>query len=166
MNIFKITYQIKLKQKYDILNIIINSTSYHFTIKREHTSLNFSLSRSLSAIRFLLSSSSLSAFCVSVLSLSSLIIFLIFFLPFPGDFESSFSSSSELLYYKLNKSSLNKKVMTDHQILDFQLSPQKFLYTLVDFSSEEKRYCGCFFFFLNQVVCMQKKKYHRNYNAF
>lgn len=57
--------------------------------------------------------------------------------------------------------------MTDHQILDFQLSPQKFLYTLVDFSSEEKRYCGCFFFFfLNQVVCMQKKKYHRNYNAF
>lgn len=97
----KITYQIKLRQKYDILYVISNSTSYHVAMKTEHTSLNFSLSRSLSAIRFLLSSSSLSAFCVSVLSLSSLIIFLIFFLPFPGDFESSFSSSSELLYYKL-----------------------------------------------------------------
>lgn len=65
--------------------------------KRKSTSLSFSLSRSLSAMRLLLSSSSFNAFCVSVLSLSSLIIFLIFFRPFPGDFESSLSSFSELL---------------------------------------------------------------------
>lgn len=48
--------------------------------------------------------------------------------------------------------------MTDHQILDFQLSPQKFLYTLVDFSSEEKRYCGCFFFFFKSGSLYAKKE--------